>query len=207
MNISTDTILEFLQALPNGVIYLMLGLSAFVENLVPPIPGDTITAMGAVLVGTGRLGFTGVYTATTAGSLAGFLSLFAVGVFIDRRFFIEKDYRWFSARNIVRAEAWFRKYGYLLVALNRFLPGIRSTVSIAGGISGLKPLPVCALAFLSCAVWNGAWIFLGYSMGSRWEQVEAGLSSLMKQYNLAVAVLGGLIVLALVLVRILIKRR
>ncbi|MCF8061747.1 MAG: DedA family protein [Deltaproteobacteria bacterium] len=207
MDFSPEAWLPFLRGLPNGVIYLMLGLSALVENLIPPIPGDTIIAMGAFLAGTGRITFTGVYVSTTVGSLAGFLTLFAVGTFISRRFLLEKNYRWFSARDILRAEDWFRRYGYLLVLLNRFLPGARSVVSVAGGISRLRVLPVTALAFLSCAAWNGIWIFMGYSLGTRWELVEEGVSSIMTRYNAVMAILGGLFVLALILFRFLRKRR
>jgi membrane protein DedA with SNARE-associated domain len=42
-----EKFLNELRSLPDLLIYFLLGLSAFVENLVPPIPGDTITAFGA----------------------------------------------------------------------------------------------------------------------------------------------------------------
>jgi len=69
----TDFINDIIQfLLPHNDIYLyiFLFLSAVVENLFPPIPGDTITAFGAFLVGTGRLDFLLVYTSTTLGSVA-----------------------------------------------------------------------------------------------------------------------------------------
>lgn len=207
MDLSLETILKQLQALPDWAIYLMLGVSAFVENIVPPIPGDTFTAMGAFLVGTGRLGFAGVYISTTLGSLAGFLALFAIGSALGRRHFLEKDYRFVRAGDIIRAEAWFIKYGYFLVLINRFIPGIRSAVSLAGGLSGLRPHLVAFLALVSCSVWNGIWIFLGYSLGTRWEVVEARLSAIMSRYNTTIAVLGVLFILGIILFRLVQKRR
>ena len=207
MDMNPEALFRFLQSLPDGLIYVALAVCAFIENLFPPIPGDTITATGAFLVGTGRLDFLGVYTATTAGSLAGFMTLFAVGRALGRRHFLERDYRLFRARTILRAEAWFRRYGYLLVALNRFLPGVRSVISIAGGISRLEAVPVAVLSLLSCAVWNGIWIFLGYSLGTRWQVVEARLSTMMTRYNLTVAVLGGLVLLVAVVIRGLRRKR
>ena len=207
MDMNPEALFRFLQSLPDGLIYVALAVCAFIENLFPPIPGDTITATGAFLVGTGRLDFLGVYTATTAGSLAGFMTLFAVGRALGRRHFLERDYRLFRARTILRAEAWFRRYGYLLVALNRFLPGVRSVISIAGGISRLEAVPVAVLSLLSCAVWNGLWIFLGYSLGNRWQLVEARLSTMMTRYNLTVAVLGGMVLLVAVVIRGLRRKR
>jgi membrane protein DedA with SNARE-associated domain len=202
-----DRLLDLLNSLPDHLIYCALGLSAFVENVFPPIPGDTITAFGAFLVGTQRLSFTWVYVSTTIGSLLGFMSLFWVGSLLGRRFFMERDYRFFKARDIIRAEEWFRRYGYLLVLLNRFFPGIRSVISISGGISGLHAPRVAILALASCAVWNIIWIAMGYMLGTNWDAVRDRMAGIMARYNLAVLVFMGLVILIFVVRRIIKKRR
>jgi membrane protein DedA with SNARE-associated domain len=195
----TETFLNYLHSLPDALIYLLLGLSAYVENICPPIPGDTITAFGAFLVGIGRLDFFGVYICTTLGSLLGFMTLFWLGLYLGRRFFIKKDYRFFKAKDIIKAEEWYRKHGYLLVAFNRFLPGIRSVISLAGGLSRLRVAVVALLALLSCAVWNLIWILLGYVLGSNWGLFEARASAILTKYNLIVLVFVALVVLFFVL--------
>ena len=191
----TDAFLNKLQSLPDGFIYLLLGTSAFVENIFPPIPGDTITAFGAFLVGIGRLDFLGVYISTTLGSLLGFMALFGIGSYLGKHFFLERDYRFFKAENIIRAEAWFGRYGYFLIAMNRFFPGIRSVISIAGGISRLKVGTVTLLALLSCGLWNLIWIYAGYALGNNWETVKADMSELMVKYNTVVLIFIGLMVI------------
>ncbi len=201
-----DRFLDFLNSLPDCLIYFLLGLSAFIENIFPPIPGDTVTAFGAFLVGTKKLSFLWVYTATTVGSLLGFMTLFQMGTLLGRRFFIERDYLFFKAKDIIKAENWFRKYGYLLILLNRFFPGIRSAISISGGISGLNPLKSAFLALLSCGVWNLIWIFLGYTLGNNWEKVRDRLGHIMARYNLAVLIFIGLVILVF-LARKLLKKR
>ena len=195
-----DPFINYLKSLPDYLIYIFLGLSAFIENVFPPIPGDTITAFGAFLVGIGRLNFFGVYISTTLGSLLGFMSLFWIGGYLGGRFFIEKDYRFFKAKDIVKAEDWFRKYGYFLIALNRFFPGIRSVISLAGGISGLKVTRVIILALLSCGVWNMIWIMLGYFLGTNWEVFEEKMSSILVRYNITILILFGLFI-ALIIIR------
>ena len=87
-----DNILNYLDNLPDFLIYLFLGLGAFLENIFPPAPGDMIVVLGAFLVGTGRLNFIIVFISTTTGSLLGFLVLFWLGSYLGRRFFIERDY-------------------------------------------------------------------------------------------------------------------
>jgi len=194
-----DSFLNLLNSLPNTLLYFLLGVSAFVENVFPPVPGDTITAFGAFLVGTQRLSFLGVYLATTSGSLFGFMFLFWIGSFLGRRFFIERDYRFFKARDIVRAEEWFQKYGYFLILLNRFFPGIRSVISIAGGISQLRILKVTLLALISSGVWNLIWIAVGYSVGTNWDMVREKMAKIMLQYNLITLILLGLVALIIAL--------
>lgn len=201
-----DRLLHFLDSLPSALLYLMLGVSAFVENVFPPIPGDTITAFGAFLVGARRLSFAGVYGATVAGSLAGFMFLFWVGRLLGRRFFIERDCRLFRAHDIGRAEQWFKKYGYFLILLNRFFPGIRSVISIAGGISQLKVLRVGLLALISAATWNLIWILIGYSIGTNWEIVKKNMGRIMLHYNIAMLVLLGIVAMVFLL-KMFIKRR
>ena len=177
------------------------------ENVFPPIPGDTITAFGAFLVGTERLDFFGVYLSTVLGSLIGFMFLFWIGGLLGRRFFLERDFWFLKAQDIIKAEEWFRKYGYLLVLLNRFFPGIRSVISLAGGISGLKTHRVLLLALISCSAWNLMWIFLGYMLGSNWETVRDKMAELMAGYNLTILILFGLVVMFFVIRKVVRRNR
>jgi membrane protein DedA with SNARE-associated domain len=196
-----EIILEYLDSLPDYLIYVVMGVSAFVENLFPPIPGDTIVVFGAFLVGIGRLDLFWVYFSTTIGSLSGFMSLFWIGRYLGRRFFIERDYRFIKAKDIIKAEEWFRKYGYFLIVLNRFIPAIRSVISVAGGISGLSGTKVSILALLSCAGWNSIWTVLGYALGSNWEAFKTKMSAIMMRYNITILVFFCLFVLFLIIRR------
>ena len=194
-----ELFIHYLHNLPDCLIYLFLGLSAFVENLIPPFPGDTITAFGAFLVGSGRLNLFGVYISTTFGSLSGFMGLFLAGRYLGRRFFLKRDYRFFKKSQILKAEHWFGKYGYFLILTNRFLPGIRSVISIAAGISELKISKVLCLSLISAAIWNFIWIFMGYILGNNWDMVESKISAIFMRYNLAIFSLFIALVLVLII--------
>lgn len=190
-----DQLIEYLNNLPEFLIYIFLGLSAFMENLFPPAPGDMMIAFGAFLVGTGRLSFFGVYLSTTFGSLLGFMVLFWLGEYLGKRFFIERDYRFFKKEDIVKAGSWFKKYGYFIITLNRFFPGIRSVISIAAGIYRLERLKVALLALISCAIWNMIWISVGYTIGDKWKIVEERISSHFARYNLVIIILLAVLVI------------
>ncbi|NLV66257.1 MAG: DedA family protein [Spirochaetes bacterium] len=179
---------NFIVNLPqsSALLYLLLFVSAVLENLFPPIPGDTITVLGAFFVGKGILSFPAVYAVTTLGSTCGFMLLFGIGYFLEREFFMKKDFSFFSAKSILAAEKWFEKYGYYVVLANRFIPGLRSVVSIAAGITILKPRRVFLFAFTSAAVWNFIWIYAGFSLGNNWDTVREKFSIIIGGYNIAV---------------------
>ncbi|HBC45924.1 MAG TPA: DedA family protein, partial [candidate division Zixibacteria bacterium] len=46
---SFDQILEFVRSQNEFIIYGILLISAFIENVFPPFPGDTVTLAGAYL--------------------------------------------------------------------------------------------------------------------------------------------------------------
>jgi membrane protein DedA with SNARE-associated domain len=189
-----NDIIAFLLPRNDLFLYGFLFASAVIENLFPPIPGDTITAFGAFMVGTGRLGYLTVYLVTTAGSVCGFMLLVLVGRLLEREFFMKKNYRFFSAESIVSAEKWFSRYGYFVVLANRFLPGIRSVISLVSGLSRLNLLYVLLLATVSASIWNLIWIQVGFLMGNNWETVKEQAGTIIQRYNIAAGIVMALII-------------
>lgn len=185
-----------------GLAYGFLFLSAFVENVFPPVPGDTVTLAGAYFVGVGALSFTGVLISTTAGSLAGFMTLFAIAYRMGWRFFAERDIPWLKATYMDRVDRWFIRFGYGIIFANRFLPGVRSVISISAGLSKLRIVPVMLLAALSAALWNSMFIYLGAVVGRSKEEILAFLTL----YNRTFFILLGVVVLA-VLITVWVRRR
>jgi membrane protein DedA with SNARE-associated domain len=179
------------------VLYAFLFISAVFENVFPPVPGDTVTAFGAFLVGSGRLNYFLVYLSTTFGSVVGFLLLFLAGKFMGREFFIKKNYKYFSAKQIISAELWFQKWGQYLVLANRFFPGIRSVIAIVAGISNLGTLKVFWLSTISASIWNLIWIHTGFMLGSNWDIVKEKLNDILMRYNYIAGSIIAVIVILL----------
>mgnify|MGYP000877104009 CR=1 FL=1 len=201
-----NQIIDKLYHAPDVYLYGFLFVSAIVENLFPPIPGDTITAFGAFLVGKGRLSYFYVYLWTTLGSVIGFMSLFFLGRFLEKDFFMKKNYKFFSAESIVEAERWFNKYGYFVILGNRFLPGVRSVISIFSGISLLSPLRVLLFSLISASVWNLIWIHVGYTLGDNWDLVKEKFTDILTRYNMVAGIIIGLFIV-LYAVHVIRKRR
>lgn len=184
------------------IAYLVLFVSAFVENVVPPVPGDTVVVLGAYLVSIGQLGFWGVYVSTTLGSVAGFATMYYVGLKFGRSFFFEKSRgKIFKEEQIAKVENWFGDWGYWVILANRFLSGTRSVISVFAGLFHLSSFKVIGLSLISAAIWNALLIWAGMLLGNNWHHI----SDIISQYNRILFVVLGLLVLVW-LIRKYIKR-
>ena len=174
-----DAITNYFTSLTPGWLYFALFLSSYAENVIPPVPGDTVLVFAAYLVGCSQKHFTGVFISTTLGSVAGFMTYYFLGRVIGQEYFLKRNFRFLPAARILKAGGWFRQYGYWVLLFNRFLSGIRSVISIVAGIYSLPWPRVLALALVSCALWNGALIWVGYLLGQNWRLIE----DILRQYN------------------------
>jgi len=175
--------------------YLALGASAFLENVVPPVPGDTVVVFSAYLVGRGSLSWLPVYVATCLGGTAGFLLMYYLGRSRGRGLLKGRAGRLFSPERLARVEVWLARYGVWLILANRFLSGVRSVIALGAGIGGMGWRPVAAMGLLSMAVWNAGLLFAGSLVGRNWDQVAAALA----QYNRGVTVAALALAAALAL--------
>ena len=185
-----ESITSYVVSLSPVWFYAVLSLSAFVENVVPPIPGDTVTVFAAYVVGRTQQGFLGVFISTTLGSAAGFMTLYMLGRWIPKDYFVHRDYRFLPASSFLAAERWFQRHGYWIVLANRFLSGIRSVISIVCGIYRLPWPRVLGLSLLGCAAWNLLLIYAGYLLGANWRLIDR----ILGDYSRLMLVLAGLLV-------------
>ena len=177
--------IELVSGMNPGMIYGALLLAAYFEHIIPPIPGDSIVIFGAYLVGVGTIDFIPTLMMTTVGSLAGFLTFYAVGRYGGREFFEKQKFKWFDSKRMSRIDKWFGRWGIWIIVVNRFLAGTRSVVSIFAGFSKFGWIKVSILAFISSLVWNTILITAGYYAGSNWKSVEGGL----RNYSLIISII------------------
>jgi len=180
--------------------YAFLFLSSFVENIFPPMPGDTFVVLGAFLVGRGQMAFFPAYVSTLAGSVLGFMTCYAIGNRWGREWFKDRRGRLFSREHLDRVEKWFARYGDWVLVFNRFLSGFRAVVSFVAGMAGMNARNVFIFAFVSCLLWNGLLMGLGLWVGQNWAVV-------LQKYQQVVFILIVVLVLGWWLKRCVFKRR
>jgi len=197
-----ESLFNFIEQSPAWLVFFTVFVASYLENIFPPIPGDTILIFGAYLVGRGDLSFSMAIVTTLLGSVLGFLTLYVVGYKYGRGFMYSKQQTWFSPNSLNRVEKLFERWGYGVVLINRFLAGLRSVVGLFSGIGKLNIFKVILLSTLSSLLWNGTLLWLGSTIGENWEQIGVYL----KRYNtvvsiVIVAIVGGFLIHRYVIVK------
>src|SRR5215217_9418737 len=118
----------WLAGLPLAVLYPVLALVAAVENVFPPVPADTVVALGSWLAARGQGSAFWAFFATWVGNVAGAGAMYFVGrrhgtAWIHKRFPSLAD-----EKNERRLRELHGKYGALSLVLSRFIPGVRAVV-------------------------------------------------------------------------------
>jgi membrane protein DedA with SNARE-associated domain len=158
--------------------YLGLALLLVAENLFPPIPSEIVLPLAGFVVGRGDLGFWPALLAATAGSVVGALILYALGRYGGRGLVLRYG-QWLrvSAKDLERAEGWFRRYGDWVVLGARVVPLARSVVSIPAGTMKMSLLRFTVLTALGSGVWNALLIGAGVSLGANWTRIQDWVGS------------------------------
>lgn len=193
-----DSLVYSLEELNPFWAYGVLVISAFLENVIPPVPGDTVVVFSAYLVGRGSLEFLPVYLANCVGGITGFMVMYYLGLTKGRALLEGHGRRYFTQERVERAEEWLARYGILLVLANRFLSGIRSVIAIAAGLARMRSRSVLIWGLASVALWNALLLWAGILVGQNWRQILTYLST----YNWLLLGLGGSVVAIWVLKRL-----
>jgi len=167
-----EQILDFISQLTPFWIYVTLFFFSFVENVFPPSPSDLVILVGGSLVGIDTIHFIPTLILTTLGSVLGFMTLFFIGSQLDKKIIKAGKIKFISVEAIDKVENWFIKYGYFVIAANRFLPGTRSVISFFAGLSELEVKKTAVLAGLSSFFWNAIIIYLGIIFGKNIHVVD-----------------------------------
>lgn len=176
-----------------------VGALVALENLVPPVPSEVVLPFAGFTASRGELDPVLAWTAATIGALVGAYVLYAVGALVGpERLHRLARKRWFvlfSPSDLDRGERFFARHGGKVVLLGRLAPFLRSVVSVPAGATRMPLWRFSALTAIGSGAWNALFIWLGYSLGDRWEQAQAYAQPL--SYAVLLAAVVGISTLVL----------
>jgi LPXTG-motif cell wall-anchored protein len=165
-----------LQHLILGYGYWAILLLMVAESACVPIPCEVIMLVAGAVAGGAiagaHLSLVGITCVGVAGNLLGSLLAWAGG-FVGGR---QACRRWgrfvrLEEHHLEIAERWFHRYGARAVLLGRFLPIVRTFVSLPAGFARMNGLRFASYTLLGCVPSIFALAWTGQVAGRNWKTV------------------------------------
>ena len=169
-----------------GVFFLIL-----IENVFPPIPSEVILLISGFFSSYTSLSVFYMILASTLGSFLGAIILYYIGkIFNKERLKKIVNGRlgkilFLKENDIDKADEWFDNKGNKSVFFCRFVPIVRSLISIPAGMSEMPMGKFIIYTICGSMIWNTVLICLGYKLGDNWEYVL----TILDKYQMVVIVI------------------
>lgn len=197
-----QSLLSWFAGLPVAVLYPALAALAALENVFPPLPTDTIVALGTWLAARGHGSALLAFLGTWAGNILGAVGMYVVGRrhgagWIHRRFPALTN-----ARGEERLQRLYSRYGIPALVVSRFIPGVRALVPPFAGALRVPALTAIAAMALASGIWYGFISYIAYRAGTDWDALTSRIAQSSR-----VTAIAGAVVVVLALMVWLVRRR
>ncbi len=193
-----DLIIEIM----NNFGYIGVFLLIAIENVFPPIPSEVILLFGGFMTTFTNMNIIGVIIASTLGSLLGAIILYYIGKILNKerlkKIITSKPGKLLrlTPEDIDKADKWFDTKGNKTVFFCRFIPVIRSLISIPAGMSEMPMKKFLIYTTAGSLIWNSALTIAGSIVGENWTDIL----EIMDQYShIIVIALAVLFIIALII--------
>ena len=154
--------------------YLGVFLLIAIENIFPPIPSEAVLLFGGFMTTYTGLNVVVMILAATLGSLVGAIVLYYVGRILNKERLkklvsgkVGKILR-LKTEDIDKADKWFNDKGNKAVFFCRFVPIVRSLISIPAGMSKMPLAKFFIYTIAGSTVWNTVLLVIGNKVGENW---------------------------------------
>jgi membrane protein DedA with SNARE-associated domain len=165
--------------------YVALVVATFISAMGLPIGSEVAIGYAGALA-SGQLTVTHhhlvlalVIILATVGEVAGSAVGYGIGRFGGRPL-VDKAGRYvlLTHADLDRAETWFARRGESVVFFGRFIPLLRSFISVAAGLGEMGMVKFFAFTTVACAMWCAALASIGYALGGSWHHVIKDFSDI-----------------------------
>lgn len=188
-----NALLAWLATLPDPLLYGALVLAAFAENVFPPLPADTVIALGAFVAARGNGTAFGVWSATMLGNVGGAMLMYGLGHRYGLPWLIRRFPSVVSPSAADRFAERFQTQGMVAVVVSRFLPAVRALVPPMAGALGIGAARAAIAMTLASGVWYGGICTLAFRAGA---SADALLVRIAEQQRAIGLVAASIVVIA-----------
>jgi len=153
-------------------VYMVIFAACFIENITPPFPGDSFIVVAGGLVAVSRLDPILSLLVVVSGGMCSVTLIYLWGRGYGREFFLQKDFKYFPASEVLKIEEKFISRGPLLLLVSRFVVGFRVLLVLTAGISRFPLVPMIIYSGISYMLFGSLLIYLGFKLVENYELIE-----------------------------------
>ena len=194
MGNAIDALLQRMAALPEALVYVVIGFIAWLENVFPPVPADVVALFGGFLAGQGMVNVWAAFLVVWLSNVAGAMLVYWVGRHYGERFFSTRLGRLIlQPQQIEKLDAVYQRRGDVVIFVSRFLPMFRAVVPAFAGMSGIGWIRAAVPITVASGLWYGLIVYLGSTAGENFDVIRARVEAAGRWIYVAALVLVAVI--------------
>jgi len=172
--------------------YASLFVLMALESASVPIPSEVVLPFAGYLAYAGVLNFWVAIGVSTLASLAGALVDYYLALWLGRPFVVGllKIFRLHSGA-LDRAEGWFKRSGQWTVFAARFVPGLRTIISLPAGLFEMDVIRFVTMTVAGCFAWSVVLVYAGFLAGSASSTAFASSAAVVQGLSALVAAVSA----------------
>ncbi len=162
--------LDYLIQTYHGWTYLILFMIIFCETgvvVLPFLPGDSLLFAIGAFAARGSFDFWTISLSLLVAAIIGDSLNYAIGKYVGPKvFYKDSNSKLFNKAHLIKAQAFYEKYGAKTIIIARFIPIVRTFAPFVAGIGEMSYKKFMTYNVVGALLWIFSFIPLGYFFGN-----------------------------------------
>jgi len=186
--LSSATLNSFISKYGYASVFSLMAL----ESASLPVPSEIVLPLAGYFVGAHQLDFWAVVVVSTLASLIGASLDYYLAKWLGRPFVVGLLNLFRLHRNALdRAEAWFGRSAQWTVFAARFVPGLRTVISLPAGLFEMRLSRFVLMTAVGCFAWSVILVYAGVIAGAPSSSTFANSSTVVDGLSALVAAMSA----------------
>ena len=155
------------------------------------IPAEIVLPLAGFWISQGEFNYYLMVLAGTVGGTIGPITLYALGRYGGRPLVLKYGkYFLINEKQVNAADKFFAKYGAGVAFFARFMPVVRTAISVPCGMAKMSLTKFSIYTFAAMLPITALYVYLGIKLGENWEEAGALFKQYLQPFVIALVVLA-----------------
>ena len=155
------------------------------------IPAEIVLPLAGFWISQGEFNYYLMVLAGTVGGTIGPITLYALGRYGGRPLVLKYGkYFLVNEKQVNAADKFFAKYGAGVAFFARFMPVVRTAISVPCGMAKMSLAKFSIYTFAAMLPITALYVYLGIKLGENWEEAGALFKQYLQPFIIVIAILA-----------------